>query len=189
MTLRRLTPAVAEAVPLDDFLDHLRLSLGLTDPPTETPAAERALACAVAAIERSTSLACLRQTWKWELPTWTNARSERLPILPVLTVASVSAIAEDGRWTPFEPSTWRHSDDQIHAVGAWLPAAGPSGVQVVFEAGFGDHHTDLPADLKQAVLLLAAHYFERRHAVDAGNVRSLPNGLQSLLAPFRQLRL
>jgi hypothetical protein len=55
---------------------------------------------------------------------------------------------------------------------------------VDYTAGYGDA-ADVPADLKQAVLLLVAFWFENR---DVG-AASGPGGLERLLAPYRRVRL
>jgi len=36
-------------------------------------------------------------------------------------------------------------------------------VKITMLAGFGPEWSDLPADLAQAVMLLASHYYEYRH--------------------------
>ena len=77
---------------------------------------------------------------------------------------------------------WRLVPDmarpRIEALGAALPMI-PSGgrVEIDFTAGFGTGWSDVPADLRQAVLLLAAQYYELRHdggAERAGVGRFLP---------------
>jgi uncharacterized phiE125 gp8 family phage protein len=46
----------------------------------------------------------------------------------------------------------------------------------------------VPADLRQAVLLLAAHYYENRDAGALGEA-AMPAGVAGLLGPWRALRL
>jgi uncharacterized phiE125 gp8 family phage protein len=55
-------------------------------------------------------------------------------------------------------------------------------------AGYGAAWSDLPADLAQAVLMLAAHYYEYRHdtALSGG---CMPFGVTSLLERYRPLRI
>ena len=76
----------------------------------------------------------------------------------------------------------------LAGVSGCLPG-GPAGgsVEVVFSAGFGPAWSDLPADLAQAVLLLAAHYHENRHAA-GGRAEAMPFGILALLERWRTLR-
>jgi uncharacterized phiE125 gp8 family phage protein len=61
-------------------------------------------------------------------------------------------------------------------------------VEIGFTAGFGAGWADVPADLRQAVMLLAAQFYETRH--DAGDaVAGLPLAVQSLLERWRTVRL
>jgi len=61
-------------------------------------------------------------------------------------------------------------------------------VEIAFTCGYGAAATNVPEPLRQAVKLLAAHWYENRIAVaDAGQTRfeELPLGVQYLLAPYR----
>ncbi len=61
-------------------------------------------------------------------------------------------------------------------------------VRVVFEAGFGSAWTDIPVDLRQAVLLLAAEYYEHRHD-DGTQGAGFPFGVVTLIERWRNVRL
>lgn len=50
--------------------------------------------------------------------------------------------------------------------------------------GDGEH---LPATLRQAVLLVAGHWYNQREAVSGVEMREVPFGLQALLKPYRKL--
>jgi len=61
-------------------------------------------------------------------------------------------------------------------------------VEIAFTCGYGADGSAVPEPLRQAVKLLAAHWYENRIAVvDAGQVRfdELPMGVQYLLASYR----
>ena len=61
-------------------------------------------------------------------------------------------------------------------------------VEIAFTCGYGVAPANVPEVLRQAVKLLAAHWYENRIAVaDAGQTRfdELPLGVQYLLAPYR----
>ena len=53
-------------------------------------------------------------------------------------------------------------------------------------AGYGASSVDVPAPLRQAALMLVAHWYEHRGVVghdQAGNVP--PQGFEALIAPYR----
>ena len=61
-------------------------------------------------------------------------------------------------------------------------------VEIAFTCGYGAAATTVPEPLRQAVKLLAAHWYENRIAVGDGSQQKyeeLPLGVQYLLAPYR----
>ena len=58
----------------------------------------------------------------------------------------------------------------------------------VFDAGFGVAWTDVPVDLRQAVLLLAGEFYEHRHD-DGAQTAGLPFGVVTLIERWRNVRL
>lgn len=51
------------------------------------------------------------------------------------------------------------------------------------ELGKGDY----PAQLKQAVLLLAGHWYNQRESASGVQMHEVPDALQALIKPFRKL--
>ena len=60
--------------------------------------------------------------------------------------------------------------------------------EIVFDSGFGSAWGDVPGDLAQAVLMLAAHFYDNRSAI-AERAKPLPLGVKSLLMGHRDVRL
>lgn len=50
-----------------------------------------------------------------------------------------------------------------------------------------DESGNYPAQIKQAVLLLAAHWYNQRESVAGVEMRQVPDTLQALIKPFRKL--
>ena len=65
-----------------------------------------------------------------------------------------------------------------------IPRAGQA--EIRFTAGFGESWDDVPADLRQAVFLLAAHFYENR-AEGAGG--TMPFGVLVLIEAYRATRI
>jgi uncharacterized phiE125 gp8 family phage protein len=85
-----------------------------------------------------------------------------------------------------EPDMQRPS---LKASGAVLPVVPTNGsVRIGMLAGFGPEWADLPADLAQAVMMLAAHYYEYRHDVTHGTP-AMPFGVSALIEQYRTVRL
>jgi len=74
------------------------------------------------------------------------------------------------------------------AQGSWPPIPNGGHAEIRLAAGFGIAPEDVPEDLRQSVLLLAAHLYENREAVSAPLVE-IPLGVASLIAPYRPIRL
>jgi uncharacterized phiE125 gp8 family phage protein len=78
---------------------------------------------------------------------------------------------------------------KLVAAGSALPTVPPdSCVEVVFDAGFGAGWSAVPADLAQAVLLLAAEYYEHRHETGVRD-GGLPFGVVTLIERWRTVRV
>jgi hypothetical protein len=60
--------------------------------------------------------------------------------------------------------------------------------RIGFMAGFGPDWSDLPADLAQAALMLAAHFYENRNA-SGRDPAAMPFGVAALLERYRTIRL
>lgn len=59
-------------------------------------------------------------------------------------------------------------------------------VKIEYEAGYGDNPEDVPAELKQAILILTAHFYEQREPVVIGqSVESIPFAVEALTSPYR----
>lgn len=66
-----------------------------------------------------------------------------------------------------------------------IPRGGEA--EIRFTAGFGASWGDVPSDLRQAVMMLAAHFYENRNAQpDTGG---LPFGVLVLLEAYRVTRI
>ena len=67
-----------------------------------------------------------------------------------------------------------------------IPVGGTA--EIVFDAGFGAAWGDIPVELRQAVLMLAAHFYEHRSAV-SDREYALPLAVKELCRRHKPLRL
>ncbi len=73
-----------------------------------------------------------------------------------------------------------------------LPAPGQAaaGIEIDITAGYGDAAADVPAPIRQALLLLVAHWYEHRDPVEVGAPDTLvPTSIGEPLAPYRMVSL
>jgi len=175
-------------LPVAAFRAHLRLGTGFADEATGDALLVQYLRGALAAIEARTGKALMQRDFRLILPCWRWPDAQALPVAPVSAVASVTLVDAAGVPEVVDADRWRLVVDrhrpQIVAAGAVLPMAPTGGrIEVDFTAGFGDW-ADLPDDLRQAVLLLAAQYYEGRTGGAA-----LPGSVTALLARWVPLRV
>lgn len=194
MMLVEETAPTQEALPVADLRGQLRLGTGFDLP--EDAAEDAALAgflrAAIATVEARTGKVLLRRQFRMRIGDWRDAYAQPLPLAPVVSVDEVTI--EDGRGgvTTIPPSRWRLIADRerpsLVPVGGRLPHVPHDGfVTIRFTAGFGDDWAMMPADLAQAVLMLAARYYEDRSDADAR--AALPLGVSALIEKWRAVRI
>lgn len=193
MILVELTAVPDAALPLAQLREHLRLGSGFEDDALQDGLLGGFLRAALAAVEARTGKALLRRSFALTVPAWRRPDRQPLALAPVSAVAEVAILPPTGAAIVVPPGAWRLQPDwaspELVAVAGQLPSI-PTGGQarVTFTAGFGPGWGDVPADLAQAVLMLAAHYYDFRH--DMGlSAGCMPFGVTALIERHRPLRL
>lgn len=193
MILTETSPAAVNPVPLDEFAAHLRMAQGFADDSAEDALLELYLRNATTVVEARIGKALIRREFKLQVTAWNRDGLLVLPVGPVAAIGSLSFIrgAETIALTADAWSLELGSSRQrlTGSGGGALPAI-PDGylAELVFDAGFGESWNDVPGDLSQAVMLLAAHYFENRYG-DAVPGQGLPVAVQALLETQQPVRL
>lgn len=192
MILTETTTIPASALPLAALKDQLRLGTGFADDGLQDALVESHLRAAIAAIEGRTGKALVERGFLLRLDDWRFAAAQPLPVAPVAAITSVTLRDRLGAATTADATRWRLVPDahrpRLAATGAALPAVPEGGwIEVAFDAGFGAAWGSVPPDLSQAVLLLAAEFYERRS--EAGlRTAGLPFGVVSLIERWRTVR-
>lgn len=178
-----VTGPVSEPVDLADAKLHLRV-----DGIDEDILIEGLISAARVSIEAYAGLALINQTWDMVLDTWPGA-VVNLDMGPVTNTVSV---AVDG--TVLDPESYNLAPG-LHArlvrtVGAgWPePTAPAAGIVIRLDAGFGAGGSAVPRDLRHAILMTVAYWFEAREPM-AADGDGLTPPVRALLAPYRKLRL
>jgi len=191
--LTEVTAVPDAALPLVALKDHLRLGAGFALAPDQDAVLASHLRAAMAAIEGRIGKALFTRGFLLVLDGWRQGDAQALPVSPVGAILSLTLKDAAGGATVIAPSRYRLIADlhrpRLAGQGGALsevPAGGT--VEVAFEAGFGPAWEDVPADLRQAVLLLAAEFYEHRHD-DGGARPGLPPGVTALVERWRQVRV
>ncbi len=190
MSLALMAGPLVEPVTLSMAKAHLRV-----DGATEDAYIGSLIETSRLQIEAALGLALVEQRWRWTLDQW-PADATEIPLYPVLSVETIAVKGADGALVVVPPSAY-HIDvaarpSRVVADLANLPAPGvpADGISVEFTAGFGAAAADVPAPIRQAVMLLVAHWFECREPAPAGSVAPrIPDAVSTLLAPYRVVRL
>ncbi|MFN3992127.1 MAG: head-tail connector protein [Tabrizicola flagellatus] len=192
MMLTEETPVPSLALPVEEMKDHLRMGSGFADDGMQDGLIETYLRAAIAAIEGRIGKVLFQRRFLWVLEGWRDDE-QALPVAPVAGIASLTLVDAEGGESIAPPSSYRLVKDthrpRLAGRGTALPTIPTDGaVKVVFDAGFGAAWTDIPVDLRQAVLLLAGEYYEHRHD-DGAQTAGLPFGVVTLIERWRTVRI
>ncbi len=193
MMLIEETTVADDALPVEAFKAHLRLGSGFGQDTVQEAVLLSFLRAAMSAIEARTGKVLMQRSFSLSLTFWRDAEAQPLPVAPVTEVTRVALVARDGVQTDVAEATyWLERDSQhpkVRAARACLPQVPTAGaVLIAFDAGYSAAWDGLPSDLQQAVLMLAAHFYEYRD--DTGlSAGCMPFGVSSMIERYKTLRL
>lgn len=189
MTLRLITGPATEPVTVARVSAHLNLNHDAdSDLITEYIAAARRW------VEQYTERALITQQWLLKLDEFPASDEPIVVPRPRLLTTDflltytdtdgdsveldssevrLDVYAEPGLIYPLYSETWPTTRDDVNVV------------SVLYKAGYGAA-SDVPDDIKQAIRILAAHWYKHREPIAAGeNIANIPLTVESLLAPYR----
>ena len=194
MLLVEETAPAPASLPVAALRGHLRMGSGFEPvaDATEDAALAGFLRAAIATVEARTGKVLLTRVFRLRLEDWRDPAAQPLPLAPVLAVETVEMTDAAGAVTAVSPDHWRLIPDSQRPIlsprDGTLPMVPWGGsVTVRFTAGFGTTWDQVPADLAQAVMMLAARYYEDR-GFDGGQNLALPHGVSALIDRWRQVR-
>jgi uncharacterized phiE125 gp8 family phage protein len=193
MMLSETSQTPSGSLPIAALKDHLRLATGFGNEGLQDGLLEAQLRAAIAAIEARIGKVLITRSYRLTLAQWRDLGAQSLPLAPVAGVQRVSVFDAAGGEVVVDPARYRLQADahrpKLVSVGLLLPAVPQDGrVEIAFQAGFGAAWAAVPPDLAQAVLLLAAQYYETRHMTVAQNI-GLPMAVQTLIERYRNVRI
>lgn len=187
MTTKRITPPAIEPVTLAEAKAHLRV-----DHDDEDTLIEGIIAAASAHFDGQGVLGRAMITQSWATWVRNSPGVVTLPVGPFQTLTSVEYYDADNSLQTDAVGNYevRLSGDfvtvQPKAGFAWPGAySRPDAIKITYVAGFGDAGTDVPASIRQAMLLTIGHWYENREAVTDGTPKELPMAVNALIGVER----
>lgn len=144
-------------------------------------------------VEGITGRTLLAQNWRVVLDDWPGNSVVKLPVSPLISVTAVTATDDHGASHELPLDQFSSEPDRliVPAVVVGMPALQErQGIEIDYVAGFGIEPAEVPADLRQAMLGLVAHWHEHRDAVViAGSGAIVPSGFDRVVARYKRVRL
>lgn len=120
----------------------------------------------------------------------------RLPYPPLQSVSSITYLDDSGESTVLSSSLYQV--DAVSVPGLVVPAPGETwpgteagrlnAVEIEYLAGYGDHSSHVPEELRLAILQLVGHWYENRETVVVGVMpKVLEFTVTNLCYPYRFL--
>lgn len=195
MLLTEETGTPDEVLPVQALKDHLRIGTGFSDDGMQDGLIVAQLRAAIAMIEGRTGKALLARRFRLSLDRLQSGRSgQALPVAPVSSIISVHLFSgPEAQESTVDPGRYRLVQDMarpriVGGLGGLPQLFEGDRIDIVFDAGFGSTWGAVPADLGQAVLLLAAEYYETRHEGSLTRT-ALPMSVHALIERWRTVRL
>ncbi len=186
MSLTLLSPPAGDPVTLSEIKDHLRVTQ--TD---DDALIAGYLAAASRSIEARGGLALMPQQWRLTLD-HVPEETVILPIAPATSVDAVTIVDSAGVPQTVAVSAYEFAPGapgRLRRAAPWgRPGVALDGVGVDFTAGYADA-ASAPEPLKQAVKILAAHFYEARAAASEDRFYTVPQTVDALIAPYKEVRL
>ncbi|MCR9126078.1 MAG: hypothetical protein NXH82_08110 [Rhodobacteraceae bacterium] len=181
------------ALPMEAFRAHLRLGTGFGVDTLQDDVLAGFLRASLASIENRTGKILLQRGFTLRLNAWRDPAGQPLPVAPVFGIDSVTLMPAVGAGTAVDPAAYRLEQDAqcpvLRPAGMVLPEIPNGGaVQIAMTAGFAPDWAGLPADLRQAAMLLGAHFYEYRNETTL-STGCAPFGVTSLIERYRPIRL
>lgn len=122
-----------------------------------------------------------------------------LPKVPLASVTSITTYADDSAQTATVFAATNYIVDETREPGrvvlntnaTWpVDLRSAKAIKVIFIAGYGASGASVPGPIKQAMLMLVAHWFENREAALVGSIsKELEFATNQLLNSYRIIKL
>ncbi len=147
-------------------------------------------------LETALGLALITQSWRLLLDRWPPTKDIELPIRPLQSIEAVRVWPADGDAAVIDADNYLADTASVPPrlirTGVIWPQPGKAanGIEIDLTAGYGASAEDVPGPLRQALLLLVAHWYENREPIAVGAPETaVPRTVSELSEPYRVKRL
>ena len=178
-------PAEIEVVSLAEVKAHLRLDHAFEDDYLLT-----VIQAATQSVESYLGKSLISRTWQllWQPP----AKREgdglvEITLLypPLIEIVSVYKVLSGDRKQPLK----RYGLETMSSMPKLICAAAGEAVEVIYRAGYGDYPKNIPASIRQALLVRIADFYENRCSAGFEAKWNQDGMFKELLAPYRSVGL
>lgn len=148
-------------------------------------------------IETTIGKILITESWSYFIDKWPKSNTVYLPLNPIQEIEEVRFYSDEETYQIIPPADYSIDIISNHprlkfkgAQQAPISSQALNQIEVRFIAGYGDNLSDIPADLKQALLMLCAHWFEQRDPIGfGGSFAEVPTTIQALLHNHKKYRV
>ena len=148
-------------------------------------------------IETTISKILITENWSFFKDKWPTSGVVHLPLSPVQSIDEIRVYNQDNTYSTLPIETYASdlisSQPRIKFLETSPSIATPrhfNQLEVQFTAGFGNTETDVPSDLRQALLMLTAHWYEQREPIGfGGSFNEIPTTISALLSSYKTHRM
>ncbi len=182
------SPPALEPVALAEAKAHLRIGHDDEDALIST-----LIVTARRQIETQTGLKLIEQGWSFFRDDWPETGIVTLPLAPLIAIGDVRTFGDDDVAATIDPSHYyvdavsRPPRLMLRGSRVWArPGRIGNGIEIELTVGFGPSATDVPEDLRQALLQLVGHWYESR---GTGSEPRMPLTVSAIIERYREKRL
>jgi uncharacterized phiE125 gp8 family phage protein len=182
-----VTAPATPAVSIEEAKVYVRLA---GDDGSHNALLANLVGAATSVVERKTGLALITRTYALQLDGFPGGADPviYLPKPPALAVSLVRYLDDAGSWITLDAALY--TADVASVPGRVAPApdtAWPGtrrmlgAVQVTYTAGYGPAASDVPEDLRLAILMLAGHWYDNPTAASSMSLSEVPMAFAAIL--------
>lgn len=147
-------------------------------------------------IEAALGISLNTQRFKLVRDRWPSRGAIRIPIRPLQSIDEIRVLDGRGGIDIVDPDKYEFdltsAPPRLVWTGGPAPRPGKSinGLEIDLVAGYGTAADDVPAPLRQGLMMLVAHWYEHRDPIEIGSQRTtVPAAVTQLIKPYRLVRL
>lgn len=147
-------------------------------------------------IETSSGTIMINQSWSFYRNAIRGKGAVHLPLSPLQTVDEIRLHHSDGTTSTLsedeysvDPAKTAPKVQFRNTTTSKVCNQELNSIEIRFTAGFGASATVVPDDLKQAVLMLASHWYEQRGHGGLGVINDIPASVNAIIRAHKSIRL